>query len=79
MVIKNLRPVTFRYKGTENRSMGFIAQEITNEIPDSVTEQNEILSVSYDKIDPIIIDTLRFQEEKIKELEALVREKHERV
>lgn len=79
MLINDLRSVTFRYKDTDKMSMGFIAQEISQVIPDIVTELNGTMSVSYDGLIPVMLDALKDQEKKIQELENLIRGRDERI
>ena len=55
------------------QKIGVLAQEIQEVFPELVTEdQNEMLSVNYQGLVPVLINAIKEQEDKISRLENLV-------
>jgi hypothetical protein len=75
----SLRPVTFNFllpspKTPDTRlHMGFIAQEVQKIFPDIVSEnKNGLLSISYNQLIPVLVQTVKEQNDKIKSLEERI-------
>ena len=49
--IKDLNPVTFKWRGTGNDDVGFIGQELVDVFPDVVeTSADGVLSIHYNRL-----------------------------
>jgi hypothetical protein len=66
-----LRGVTFDYKDTGAHSLGFIAEEVANVIPDAVTRDanGEIVGLDYNRITPLLVEAVKTQQNTIRDLE----------
>ena len=80
-MILNLEGVYFNWKtNTENRQVGFIAQDVEKALPEVVSKDNKgYYSLSYGNITPILVEAFKEQQEiiesqqsKIDTLEKLV-------
>ena len=59
-VINKLNPVSFRWKDTNIRAMGLIAQEVKEVIPEIVNTNDEgIMSISYVQLIPLLIKEIQ--------------------
>ena len=70
-VVNRLRPVSFVWKATGKREIGFIAEE-TAEIEPLLTYRNkdgEIEGVSYDQISVVLVNAVKAQQAQIERLE----------
>ncbi|EDR27264.1 hypothetical protein EDI_344700 [Entamoeba dispar SAW760] len=66
-LIMQLRGVTFKYKGTEERKYGFIAQELKQVIPDLVREDEKGLYIDTQGILPILVESLKELNQNVEE------------
>ncbi len=73
--VLQLRGVEFDWKETKDSSIGLIAQEVEEVLPELVHETDDIKSVSYGNITAVLIEAIKEQNEIInnmkKEIEAL--------
>lgn len=70
-LIMQLKPVRFNWKTDNRKSMGFIAQEIEEILPEAVTEsQVGFKAVNYDILTAPIIAMLQSQQEQLRAQEA---------
>ena len=67
-IVNQLRGVKFKWKSTNKRSIGVIAQEIETVLPEIVSSNNGIKSVSYDSIVGILIEAIKEQQAIINDL-----------
>ena len=68
--IENIDGVYFTYKDSGEKSIGVIAQDIQNILPEVVSEDNNgYLGVNYSGIVPVLIEAVREQNSIIKDLE----------
>ena len=68
--VMNMRGVSFTWKDNGNKSIGVIAQEVENVIPEIVnTNDNGTKSISYDSIIGLLIEAIKEQQNSIRELE----------
>jgi len=64
-----LRGVSFTWKGTDEKSIGVIAQEVEPIIPEVVsTSEDGIKSVSYDSIIGLLIEAIKEQQTTIEQM-----------
>lgn len=69
--IMNMKPVTYNRKtkpGTQE--FGFIAEEMEKVLPTVVSSPNDIKSIKYTEIIPVLVSALQEQQQKINELES---------
>ena len=67
--VNALRGVYFERVGTDITNIGVIAQEVEQVIPELVRESDGIKSVAYGNISALLIEAIKEQDKKIKELE----------
>jgi len=88
--VMQLRGVTFDWKTkefpyrkfTENRALGFIAQEVEQVLPEVVQTENTIegyKSVQYDKVVALLVEAIKEQQKQMEELQQKVKELTEKV
>jgi len=65
-----MKPSTFNFIADEEKKKihGFIAQEIQEIVPESVTNNDELLSMDYGRITPILVAALQDAFKEIEEL-----------
>lgn len=69
-IVRYLRGVSFDWKLSGKNSYGFIAQEVEEVLPFAVEENDEgIKSVNYSAIIPLLLETIKKQDERISILE----------
>jgi hypothetical protein len=68
-IINAIRPVSFNWKDTGEKSYGVIAQELEAVVPELVINTEDKKTVNYDGIIPFLIGTIKELEERIKILE----------
>lgn len=67
---RKLRPVSFRFKDAEETHYGFIAQEVMESLPDTVTEGgNGYLTLAYLELIAPLYALVQEQEKRINQLE----------
>jgi len=75
--LMQMNPVSYNWKSDPDgpRSMGFIAQEIREVIPEAVsTGDDDMMSMDYGRITPILVSALQDAHRKIDELAAEIAE-----
>lgn len=88
--VMQLRGVTFDWKTkefpnrkfTENRALGFIAQEVEQVIPEVVQTEKTTegyKSVQYDKVVALLVEAIKEQQKQIEQLQQKVKELTEKV
>jgi hypothetical protein len=70
--VNALRGVYFERVGTDITNIGVIAQEVEKVLPELVRESDGIKSVAYGNITALLIEAIKEQDKKIKELEEKV-------
>ena len=69
--VTQLRGVSYNRIGAEERSIGVIAQEVQEVLPEVVREgQDGMLSVAYGNITGVLIEAIKEQQKQIEELKA---------
>lgn len=77
--IKNLQGVSFAWKSSGQKDIGFIAEDVGRIIPEIVSfEENGIdaSSMDYPKLTALLVEAVKAQQDRIDKLEKLVIEKH---
>jgi len=70
-LLKQMRGVRFNWLKDGSHDIGVIAQEIFNVIPEAVVStNNNMLTVAYNKIIPVLIETIKDLQKRIEVLEA---------
>jgi hypothetical protein len=68
-----MRGVSFTWKGTEDKSIGLIAQEVEPILPEVVsTSEDGIKSVSYDSIIGLLIEGIKEQQQTIEQMKSSI-------
>ena len=68
-----MRGVSFTWKGTEDKSIGLIAQEVEHILPEVVsTSEDGIKSVSYDSIIGLLIEGIKEQQQTIEQMKSSI-------
>jgi Chaperone of endosialidase len=70
--IGQLRGVRFEWRNTGARDIGFIAQELGKVIPEAVVARAGELYVSYDKVVPLLVESVKTLLERVNRLEQIV-------
>jgi hypothetical protein len=70
--IGQLRGVRFEWRDTGARDIGFIAQEVGQVIPEAVVSHAGELYVAYDKVVPLLVETVKTLLERVNRLEQIV-------
>jgi endosialidase-like protein len=72
---EQLRGVSFDYKQTGKHSIGFIAEEVAEVLPEAVQRDGngEIVGLDYNRITPLLLEALKAQQKVIESLEQRVR------
>jgi hypothetical protein len=80
-LLSRLRPVSFKWKGREERGLGLIAEEVEQVEPLLVTRNSagEIQGVRYDQVSVVLINAVREQQSQIKEQRQQLQQKHVRI
>lgn len=70
-IVKNITPVTYTMKESNQKSLGFIAQNVQINVPELVREgENGFLSLAYPNMVAILWETVQELQKRIEELEA---------
>ena len=70
--LKEVRGVSFTWKGTEKKSMGVIAQDVEKVFPDIVDLNVDKKSVSYNGLIGALVEAVKELSERVEELESQV-------
>ena len=70
-VINKLHPVEFTWKKNNKKSVGFIAQELEEVLPNLVkTDKNNIKAIKQDKLIPYIVDSIKNISNRLRKYES---------
>lgn len=68
--ILDLEPKSFKYKGSDRETLGFIAQDVESVIPEIVSQNQEgVYSMSTEKIVPVLVAAVQELTERVEDLE----------
>ena len=74
-ILNRLRPVRFNWKADNRSDIGFIAQEVEQELPEITSQDSSgIKRVDYAKLIPILVKTIQEQQKRIEVLEKKLNE-----
>jgi len=68
--ICELRGVSFKWKETNEPSVGVIAQEVEKVLPELVTEKHGVKSVNYDGLIGVLIESIKQLKQEIQDLKS---------
>jgi hypothetical protein len=72
-ILSSLRGVRFQWKDSSKQDIGLIAQDVLQLLPEAVDgTSDEGLKVSYDKIVPVLVESVKQLTERVKLLERIV-------
>jgi hypothetical protein len=75
--VMKFKPVRFKWKSSENidkkNHFGFIAQQIEEIEPNLVDTSDNIKSVAYSEIIPLLVSTIQNQQKRLEKLENLIK------
>jgi hypothetical protein len=57
--------VTFKWKGTNNQDIGFIAQEVRNVIPEIIYGEEGDMTMSYGQLTSVLVKAVQEQQQQI--------------
>ena len=66
--IMRLRPVNYKWKGTEQKDFGFLAQEVKLILPEIVYGEEGSMTISYSQITAVLTKAMQEQQKMIDEL-----------
>ena len=70
--VKSLQPRRYKMKDTEEKQVGFVAQEIEQIVPEVVSGEDGEKGVSYGQITPLLVKAIQEQQTIIESLEARI-------
>ncbi len=68
--ILKLRPVSYRWKGTDHMDFGFIAQEVKSILPEIVYGEEGNMSISYGQVTAVLTRAIQEQQKEIEDLKV---------
>jgi hypothetical protein len=71
--INKLKPCTFNFKNSSSTQLGFIAQDVREIIPLSVSENASVLSINYSGIIAASVMTIKNLIERVENLESILK------
>ncbi len=71
--VKNLRGVTFNWQGSDQPSLGFIAQEVEQVLPELVHENNGQKYLEYGNITAVLVEAIKDQQKQIEQLQEEIK------
>jgi hypothetical protein len=72
-ILSSIRGVRFQWRDSDKEDIGLLAQEVQQYLPEAVEgDLEQGLRVSYDKLVPVLIESLKQLNQRVKDLEAFV-------
>jgi hypothetical protein len=68
--VMKLRPVSYLWKGTDKKDIGFLAQEVKHILPEIVYGEEGHMTLSYGQITPVLVKAIQEQQHMIDSLKA---------
>ena len=73
-MLKQIRGVSFNWRKDDSHDIGVIAQEVYNVVPEAiVSTNNNMLTVAYNKIIPLLIETIKDLQLRVEALEKTMK------
>jgi hypothetical protein len=78
-VLRKMRPVTFRWKSSGQKDVGFVAEEINEAEPllNNYNEKGEVEGVKYAQVTTVLVNAVKEQQAQIERLEEQLRRQNE--
>jgi hypothetical protein len=74
-IVSSLRGVRFQWKGSDTQDIGLIAQDVQRVLPEAISGDLESgLHVSYDKVIPVLVESIKHLSRRVDYLESIVSE-----
>ena len=70
--VKKLKPRKYKMKSDDQAQIGFVAQELVEQVPEIVSEKDGILGVAYGQLTAVLTKAIQEQQEIIETLEARI-------
>lgn len=67
--LSSLTGYTYTRKDTGKREAGLVAQDVAEVLPEVITEENSLLTISYGNLSSIIVESIKELKEKINKIE----------
>jgi hypothetical protein len=77
--IMKLRPVNYQWKGTGEKDLGFLAQQVKAVLPEIVHGEDGNMTLTYSHITAVLTKAMQEQQQQIETLKALLQEKDNKV
>lgn len=72
-ILSSIRGVRFHWKDSEKPDIGLLAQEVIKVLPEAVDgDVEEGLRVSYDKLIPVLIESIKRLQQRVEDLESII-------
>ena len=72
-ILSSIRGVRFHWKDSDKPDIGLLAQDVMKYLPEAVDGSiEEGLKVSYDKLIPVLVETLKNLQQRVEDLESFV-------
>lgn len=73
LIVSSIRGVRFAWKDSQKSDIGLLAQEVVRVLPEAVEgDLEQGLRVSYDKLIPVLLESLKQLQRRVEDLESLV-------
>ncbi len=72
-ILSSIRGVRFQWKDSDRKDIGLLAQEVMKVLPEAVDgDLEQGLRVSYDKLVPVLVESIKQLQQRVADLEAFV-------
>ncbi len=72
-ILSSIRGVRFHWKDSDKPDIGLLAQDVMKLLPEAVDgDMEQGLKVSYDKLIPVLVESLKQLQQRVEDLESLV-------
>jgi hypothetical protein len=76
-ILSSIRGVRFEWRDTNKGDIGLLAQEVVKVLPEAVDgDVEEGLRVSYDKLVPVLLESIKKLQQRVEDLESIVYRGH---
>jgi Chaperone of endosialidase len=80
-LIKQLRPVSFKWKADNTEDMGLVAEEVNAVEPllTTVNEKGEVEGVKYDRVGVVLVNAVNEQQDQIEALQIQIKQQQSEI
>jgi hypothetical protein len=72
-ILSSIKGVRFQWKDSDKQDIGLLAQDVIKVLPEAVSGTlEEGLRVSYDKLIPVLVESLKKLQQRVDDLESIV-------